>query len=71
MMLMRPVRRPSWERQERRMPREERTERGMMGWEATVNSTRMKARRERRERMRGVEWMSPAREERKRTMVVI
>lgn len=53
------------------MPREERTERGMMGWEATVNSTRMKARRERRERMRGVGWMSPAREERKRTMVVI
>lgn len=54
------------------MPREERTERGMMGWDAErVNSTRMKDRRERRERRRGVGWMSPAREERKRTMVVI
>lgn len=63
MMLMRPVRRPSWEKQERRMPREERTERGMMGWDdERVNSTRMKARRERRERRRGVGWMSPARE---------
>lgn len=44
------------------MPREERTDRGMMGLEVRLNSTAMKARREKRERMRGVGWTSPARE---------
>lgn len=61
-MLQRAVMRPSWARQESRTPREERTDRGMMGLVARRNSVVTKAMREKMERMRGVGWMSPARE---------
>jgi hypothetical protein len=60
-LLQRAVRRPSWERQEKRTPREERTDRGMIGLEVRRYSAMTKARREKRERMRGVGWISPAR----------